>query len=609
MAHSQQTIPSNPQQFVSRGLLQASATWPAMSNIVIPQRATVISPGQAFPLSPQPTALANFCQSTPLTNSPSVLTHHCSNEGLNFLRSGAKGINRLRGELCLPSEGSTTTKSERVVEDYANSRGCPNAMGLHQANQECVDQAQVWRMAALTVKEGLLKQERKSESLRTPNPEEGNLESGLLFEESVCPPRPFRPYRAEPSVLRPQSSIVWRDIYDVKSAKTDILSICTRIEVAVACRTAYNWLNNRHRTIISEDTKSYIKRVIIVIQTGLPNQYKSCAINRIGVCFDLPDASVEPNIDVIINLAGWIIYEHLEPRKAATPLMDHHNQMAMVHIRGQWAGDLEIADNLRRRSEVVNYVTHGTIVTVYDEVRTCPCLIESIITSMVRTTVNESDVQICNEVLKEPGLVRYCGGRFILGSYVLLLLATAIIIIMLSVKTTSEGFEKVTGVLTGWSWSLALVSAVHFIVVKNLLPKTTLRHLAQGKRQASDLSDMKLSEGSRILLSHDARTNHLLAPGNACAYANRPSGSVQVCDMPSGKKAWDLGLVITDKFAIKLQQGTPLIRSTVENLDGSIHIEWDEAVNGNAVGCLLGDEVKVGAATDDRVEGRKECKR
>lgn len=197
-------------------------------------------------------------------------------------------------------------------------------------------------------------------------------------------------------------------------------------------------------------------------------------------------------------------------------------------------------------------------------------------------------------LLKEPGLVRYRCSHIILVSYIILLSLVSGLVITLSLKATSEGFEKLTGVLTGWSWSLGLVSAFHFIVVKNFLPGTTLRHIGQGKRQASDFCDMDLEEGTRIVLAQDARTNNLLAPGNSCAFANRPSGRVVVSNMPTALEAWKLGLVITDKFAVKLLQHTPLIRKTVENLDGSIHIEWDEPVGECAVGALQRDEVKVG---------------
>ena len=180
-----------------------------------------------------------------------------------------------------------------------------------------------------------------------------------------------------------------------------------------------------------------------------------------------------------------------------------------------------------------------------------------------------------------------------------MLVGTAIVVILLSVKSTSDGFKRITGVLTGWSWSLALVSAVHFIIVKNLLPGTTLQHLFELKRQATDLSNMKLNEGTRILLPQDARTNHLLAPGNSCAFANRPSGDVQVDEMPTVADCVKLGLLITDTFAIKLQQNTPLLRKTVENLDGSIHVEWDEPIVGCAVGRLLIDDKRVGNRTGE----------
>lgn len=267
----------------------------------------------------------------------------------------------------------------------------------------------------------------------------------------------------------------------------------------------------------------------------------------------------------------------------------------MVHVRGQWGGDLKIKEEIRRRSEVLNFVPHGVVVLAHDEIRTCPCQVDKIITSMVQTEVQSKDMFTCDEVLKKPGLVKYGRSYIIIATYAVVLVAATAVIFRLTLASKAEGLDKITGVLTGWSWSLALVSALILIVTKNLIPGTTLRNLCQGKRQASDLTDMNLGEGALILFAQDARTNHLWAPGNACAYANRPCGTVQVSEMPSGgSESWKLGLFITDKFAIKLQQNTPLIRKTVEILDGSIHIEWDEPVEGSVVGRLLGKEVKVG---------------
>lgn len=479
-----------------------------------------------------------------------------------------------------PSVGTTTERSNRSVANYAKSRGSDNAQGMESVNSECIRHGEVWRMAAVFVRGKLL-------DITQYNPQD--------------PASEVAPYMALPSVMQPKCTIVWRDIYDAMSAKTDKLSIQTRIEVAAAGRTAYNWLNKRHRTVISEDVEGYVQTVLDVICSGIPRQHKSCAINAMKMCYTIPN-DIKPIAKVSTLLADWIIFEHLEeaelknskPNKPSIALLDHYNQVAMFHVRGQWGGDLIIEGETRRRSEILNYVTHSAVVLAHDEIRTCPCLAEEIITSMVATRATSKDVFTSDEALREPGLVKYRRSRFILIFYIVLLSAVAVVVIRLCVSATADAFLKIVGALTGWSWSLALVSAFHFIVIKNLLPGTTLRHLGQGKRQASDLTDMKLKDGALIMLAHDARTNHLLAPGNACAYANRPSGKVQVSKMPSAREAWNLGLVITDKFAIKLQQNTLLIRRTVENLDGSIHIEWDEAVQCSAVGRLLDDEVKVG---------------
>lgn len=94
----------------------------------------------------------------------------------------------------------------------------------------------------------------------------------------------------------------------------------TIIELAVAGRTAYHWLNNSHRSIISADAKGYVDAVFDVICAGRTRQFKydnfktreedvlsrrdqgeSATINEMHMCFNIPDRhndNIKPNFEV-----------------------------------------------------------------------------------------------------------------------------------------------------------------------------------------------------------------------------------------------------------------------------------------------------------------------
>ena len=515
--------------------------------------------------------------STTSDTSPSLLCCTTINQAYELIDSQDDEISNLSANILSPSKPTKTTHSTYHVQDYALRRNMPPpSSSMYVANDECVKKGQVWRMTAVTVHRRLL---------QTPSP---------------IPT--IHPYVAISSMFQPNTAIVWRDIYDMDATKNS-LSIKTRVEMAAAGRVVYHWINNRHRTIIAQHCDEYIQAVAKVAYYGNASQFKSCSINELGACFAFDcSKSIEDNMvdcQVIKELAEWILYEWLmcqrgQTRNGSKLLIDHYNQICMVHVRGQWAGDLHIGNQLRRRSEIINYVHHGMVVVTHNEIRSCPCQTEEILSTLVSTEVKDSDINTCHDVLSNPGTVKYNTIRLILIVYILLFAILATIIMIFITRSTTKKFEKVTGSLASWTWTLGLVSSVHVILVKNLLPNITLRDIAQGRRRVLNITDMNLGDRGIILFAHDARTNHLLAPGNSSAFANKPSGKILVNEMPDGKSAWKLGLVVTDCFAIKLQQNTPLLRRTAQNLDGSINIDWDSSVEDGVVGRLLKEELKIG---------------
>lgn len=529
--------------------------------------------------------------SSPSSTLASPLHHNSTNDAFNYIRTQASSVKlrALRNSLLQPSANSSFPASERGVDQYAASRGAPDPLGMRDANQQSLQLGQVWRLAAITVTPALLD----------------------VHDPDRIPRRVYQPM---PSVLKPHCAVVWRDIYDVHMSCTDRISVQTVLEMGAAARTAYNWLNNRHRSVISANAQAYIEKVLEVLKTGSPIQYEACAINTVPLCVHSTPvaANSDPNWKVSKQWANLIILEYLkqtnpssvprnvsyneegEMERVVEIVMDHYSQMALLHARGHWGGDIDIDGQARRRSEVLNFVPHGTVVVTFDEIRTCPCCVDDITTELVQVKVHRKAVLQSNRVLSTPGLVHFASGHFIFALYVVLLMISLVVVTALSVMASESRFDTLTSVLEGWTWSVALVSALHLIVVKNIFPGIEIRDLAMGQRRALNLEDMNLSKETLICLAQDARTNHLLAQGNACAYANRPSGTVQVSSMPTAREAWNPGLIVTDTFAIKLQQETPLIRRVVKNLDGSIHIDWEEVVRESIAGRLLKYEVKVG---------------
>lgn len=73
------------------------------------------------------------------------------------------------------------------------------------------------------------------------------------------------------------------------------------------------------------------------------------------------------------------------------------------------------------------------------------------------------------------------------------------------------------GALASRTWTAGLVTSVHVVLLNNLFPNITLRDLVQGCRKVLNISDMNLRDRVMLLIAHNARVNHLLAPVNSSA--------------------------------------------------------------------------------------------
>lgn len=512
---------------------------------------------------------------------------------LPFLRRLDPDVDRLITGLEAPATNTELSRTRRNVDEYMRSRGRNDAVGMRASNREDVDVGQVWRPIAATVHENLMQVSNTSDK-----------SSKLEIR---------RPFVMFPAWIRPECQLIWRDIYDNNTATIDPVTSATTMELVAAGRTAYNWLSRRHRDIISADTIGYLSAVMKAISSGESLQFKNCYIDPIPFC-DSQSRNVKRESIIVAHI--WLalllrkqdaVYKYKGEQnfqnEDAIVVLDHGFQLATLHVRGSWGGDVIISDVRRRRSEVLNFVPHGSIVIAFGEIRSCPCCVNGIMTTFAQTIVTESDIRACDRALRNPGLVHFSPGFFILAAYIILFLAALVATlhaVFLASKDYDNGkndstrLERLNAGFGAVTWSIAIITSLHVIVTRNVLPGIELRQLAQSLRYTNSLDDMRLSQGAMICLAQDPRTNHVLAPGNACAYAHRPSGSVNVSTLPNAREAWSLGLVLTNMFAIKLEQGTPLVRKVVKNLDGSVFVDWDTPVFGTLVGKILDSNVLVG---------------
>lgn len=520
-----------------------------------------------------------------------------SDPGLQFLQHLDPDVDRLIRALEAVSTLSNLKRSKRSVNDYASSRGSETAVGMRASNRQDIEVGQVWRPVAATVQDDLLKIDKSSSS-------------GYRNSHKNAPLR--RPFVMKPAWLRPYCDLIWRDAYDCAAVCIDDVSVATTIELAAAGRTAYNWLSRRHREIISSDCIGYIGAVIKAVSSRERMQYKNCEIDPVPLCRNM---EIRVKRESVLIAHTWLALllrkqdamyeyqgEHDHENEDAVILLDHASQIAMLHVRGTWGGDVSILEVHRRRSELLNFIPHGIVTIAFGEIRTCSCCVEEILSTFARTVVTEADVRACDKVVRYPGLVPFQPGILILGIYVILFVAavfgtvTSVITVSTEKSESSESsrLDVLNGGLGAVAWSIAIITSLHVIVTQNILPGIELRQMAKRLRFSTSLDDMRLSHGAMICLAQDPRTNNVLAPANACAYAHRPAGSVNVTTLPNAREAWSLGLVVTDSFAIKLEQQTPLVRGVVKNLDGSIFVDWDSTVQGFVVGKLMDASVLVG---------------
>lgn len=518
-----------------------------------------------------------------------------SDPELQFLQHLDPDVDRLIRALEAVSTLSNLKRSKRDVNEYAASRGLETAVGMRASNRHDIEVGQVWRPIAATVKEDILKIDKSSSS--------GSSQKNSPLR---------RPFGMKPAWLKPQCDLIWRDAYDCAAVCIDEVSVATTIELAAAGRTAYNWLSRRHRAIISSDCIGYIGAVIKAVASRERTQYKNCEIDPVPLCRNM---DIRVKRESILIAHTWLALllrkqdamyeyqgEHDHANEDAVILLDHASQIAMLHVRGTWGGDVPILEVHRRRSELLNFIPHGIVTVAFGEIRTCSCCVEEILSAFADTVVTEADVRACDKVVRYPGLVPFQPGILILTIYGILfvgaLFATVTSVITVSTEKSesseSSRLDVLNAALGAVAWSIAIITSLHVIVTQNMLPGIELRQMAKRLRFSTSLDDMRLSHGAMICLAQDPRTNSVLAPANASAYAHRPIGSVNVTTLPNAREAWSLGLVVTDSFAIKLEQRTPLIRGVVKNLDGSVFVDWDSTVQGFVVGKLVDYSVLIG---------------